>query len=284
MDSEGPQFERCKFSILGIEANFDCDFRKWLCKCWIIYFLGGLPTKLIRTVLLWHVFFYFEVSMEMFNVSLKLFTQYLCRKIFQATPFTSHTLQLENSRVHIFRLYHVFFSACVCNMQWLVCSRKLANTASILSGNPRKDSVVSGLTWLEPLVCLHELSSRGEYRPLNREMESLATDNSNSSEANTEFEVSPDHTTSWKSAWWVIWDGTLLYLRNLYRSLPWPFLCHMHWKIHTLIGDFRVAFRLCFKASPGAKFSCGNYSHANFGHHFGHHFHMKGFALKLALK
>ena len=96
MDSEGPQFERCKFSILGIEANFDCDFRKWLCKCWIIYFLGGLPTKLVRTVLLWQVFFYFEVSMEMFSVSLKLFTQYLCRKIFQATPFTSHTLQLEN--------------------------------------------------------------------------------------------------------------------------------------------------------------------------------------------
>ena len=126
MDSEGPQFERCKFSILGIEANFDCDFRKWLCKCWIIYFLGGLPTKLVRTVLLWQVFFYFEVSMEMFSVSLKLFTQYLCRKIFQATPFTSHTLQLENSRVHIFRLYHVFFFACVCNMQWLVCSRKLA--------------------------------------------------------------------------------------------------------------------------------------------------------------
>ena len=31
--------------------------------------------------------------------------------MFQATHFTSHTLQLENSRVYIFRFYHVFFSS-----------------------------------------------------------------------------------------------------------------------------------------------------------------------------
>ena len=155
-------------------------------------------------------------------------------KNLSSNSFTSHTLQLENSRVHIFRLYHVFFFACVCNMQWLVCSRKLAQAQHLFYREiPERTqlfpaSVVSGLTWLEPLVCLHELSSTGEYRPLRREMESRVTENA-ASEASTEFEISPDHTTSWKSAWWVIWDWVYYCtLLSLYRSLPWPFLCPMH--------------------------------------------------------
>ena len=49
---------------------------------------------------------YFEVAMKVRNVSLKLFMQYLSGKM---APFTSHTLQLENNRIHFFRFFHSFF-------------------------------------------------------------------------------------------------------------------------------------------------------------------------------
>ena len=137
-------------------------------------------------------------------------------------------------------------------MQWLVCSRKFANTAFIWSGNPRKDVFITERPHTSWTVGLCSRTELYRSRPLSTEMESLVTENSNSSKGSTEFELSPDHTTSWKSAWWVVWDSTLLYLTSLYRSLPRTFCATCIRKIHAL-GDFRVAFRLCFKASPSAK-------------------------------
>ena len=51
-----------------------------------------------------------------------------------------------------------------------------------------------------------------------------------------------------------------------------------------LIGDFRVAFRLCFKASPGAKISFIHMQILVHLHVNKTNFHMKGFAPGLALK
>ena len=49
---------------------------------------------------------------------------------------------------------------------------------------------LNGLTRVEPLVCLHELSSTGEYWPPSREMESLVTENAVSEASTKSVELS----------------------------------------------------------------------------------------------
>ena len=97
--------------------------------------------------------------MKVRKISLKLFMQYLSRKMVKATPFISHTLQLENNRPSsdIFCFFHSFFSSRV----FVICSAAclLAHTAYIVSGKPPKGRIcidlgeLNGLTRVEPLVC-----------------------------------------------------------------------------------------------------------------------------------
>ena len=63
---------------------------------------------------------------------------------------------------------------------------------------------------------------------------------------------------------------------------------HFHgniWQYRNLIGNFRVAFCLCFKTSPGAKPSYENEFDLHENEHVSKtHFHVKGFAPGLVLK
>ena len=149
---------------------------------------------------------YFEVAMKVRNVSLKLFMQYLSGKNGKSNSFYKSyiTTRKQPNSLFPFLSFILFFSSRV----FVICSGLLTCTHSIyFVGKIPEMTYLYWFMWTEQphtnwtFGLFARTEFYGRVSATEQRMESLVTENAASEASTKSVELSPVHTTSWKSAW-----------------------------------------------------------------------------------